>query len=103
MLLINTSRATTYPSTTAAYSIALTSSIYAHRDRKGFDMDAILSAHEDRTAENDFRISFEGKHYQMEASRYQEKIWKEIISLEERLAGTLRVRFYNLYFIIHRE
>jgi transposase len=89
------------PKHNKAFRVEPTSSFNAHRDYKGFDLDAILSIQEERVVQNDFTISYKGKCYQIEAAHYQGKLRKERITLEERLDGTLRARFNNQYFIIH--
>ncbi len=68
----------------------------AHRDRGGFDLDAILSVQEKRVVSNDYTIRLDNRIYQLHPPVLPGERGGRVI-IEKHLDGTMKVRFKQMY------
>lgn len=69
----------------------------AHRDVQDFDLAAIFSVQHTRRLANDWTIQFQGACWQILQGQHRGVPPKAVVTLEERLDGTLRVRHGDRY------
>ena len=75
----------------------------AHRALgKEHDLTAILSHVEPRQVTNDYTIRWEGKFYQIDRRDVRPGMRKAWVRVEQRLEGTIAVRFQDQYVRVHR-
>jgi transposase len=74
----------------------------AHRSRKGYDLNAILSVQVTRTVRNDYTIQLNNARYQIEKKQVRPGLRKAKVTVELRLDGTMRLRWKNRYLKFHR-
>src|SRR5581483_12480827 len=75
----------------------------AHRPLgKGHDLATILSHVERRQVTNDYTIRWDGKFYQIDRRDVRPGMRKQWVRVEQRLDGTLAVRFQDQYVRIRR-
>jgi hypothetical protein len=73
----------------------------AHRPLgKEYSLPAILSRVETRQVANDYTLRFEGKRYQIARSDIRAGLRGGTVSVEQRLDGTLAVRFQDRYLSV---
>ena len=72
----------------------------AHRPAEGFDMDAILSRQQTRSVTNDYTIRYDNTHYQIAAQSIATGLRGGKVTIEQRLDGSLHVRFRDRYLSI---
>ena len=75
------------------FTVKPKSSADAHRPLKGYDLNAILSVQEMRTVTNDYTIRYHNRIYQIEPVSISGGLRKAKVLLENRLDGTLKLRF----------
>jgi len=69
----------------------------AHRSRKGFDLEAILSIQYTRTVANDYTIQYKNERFQILKKSIQAGLRRSKIIVENRLDGTQRIRWRKQY------
>ena len=69
----------------------------AHRARKGFDLDAILSIQYTRTITDDYTFQYRNHRFQILRKSIQAGLRRSKIIIENRLDGTQRVRWREQY------
>jgi transposase-like protein len=75
----------------------------AHRPLgKEHDLAAILSHVEQRQVTNDYTVRYSGKVYQIDRENILVGMRKALVRVEERLDGTIAVRFQNRYVRVRR-
>jgi hypothetical protein len=75
----------------------------AHRPLgKEFDLAAILSHVERRQVTNDYTVRYSGKVYQIDRQDIRVGMRKAMVRVEERLGGTIAVRFQDTYVRVRR-
>ena len=74
----------------------------AHRGKKGFDLNAVLSIQDTRTVRNDYTIQIDCQHYQIERKSIQPGLRRAKVTVERRADGTTRIRWKNSYLKFHR-
>lgn len=75
----------------------------AHRPlQKEHCLAAILSHIETRQVTNDYTVRYRGKLYQIDRQDVQVGMRRSIVQVEERLDGTIAVRWQDRYLRIHR-
>ena len=75
----------------------------AHRPlSQEHDLAAILSHVEPRQVMNNYTLSYDGKIYQIEREDIRPGMRKAFVRVEERLDGTIAVRFQDRYVRVHR-
>ena len=78
-----------------------TTTFNAHRTRKGYDLDGVLSTQINRTVCNDYTIQLEGRSYQIERKSICAGLRKSKVIVERRLDGTMSIRWRDNYLIFH--
>jgi hypothetical protein len=75
----------------------------AHRPvGKEHDLAAILSHVEDRQVSNDYTLRWDGKFYQIDRRDVRPGMRKAVVRVEQRLDGSLAVRFRGQYVRVAR-
>jgi len=74
----------------------------AHRSRRGFDLDAILSHQETRTVANDYTLQHKGQRYQIERGSIRGGLRRSRVVVEERLDGSVKLRWRGEYLRAHK-
>ena len=75
----------------------------AHRQLgKEHDLAAILSHVEQRQVTNDYTVRYDGKFYQIDRRDIRTGMRKAMVRVEERLDGTIAVRFQDCYVRVRR-
>lgn len=69
----------------------------AHRPRRGFDLDAILSHQARRCVTNDYTVKYKGVRYQIDRESVTGGLRRSRVMVEERLDGTIRLRWRDRY------
>lgn len=78
------------------------SQVNAHRPIKSFDLAAILSLQTTRTVANDYTLRHKGQRYQIQRRSIQAGLRGAKVLVEERLDGSLRIRFRGQYLKTHK-
>jgi hypothetical protein len=89
------------PAFNAKFSVQPLSSVNLHREltnKERTTLHSIFSRHEERTVQNDFTFSFKNQWYQITEQQPVTVCKKDIVTVEERLDGTIRfcLRFKGL-------
>jgi transposase len=79
------------------FTVAAASGVDAHRSLVGYDLGAILSVQERRTVANDYTVRHGRRRYQIERRSITGGLRRGQVLLEERLDGSLRLRFRDRY------
>jgi transposase len=79
------------------FTVAATSGVDAHQSLVGYDLGAILSVQARRTVANDYTVRHGGRRYQIERRSITGGLRGGRVVLEERLDGSLRLRFRERY------
>jgi len=74
----------------------------AHRSRKGYNLEAILSVQLTRTVRNDYTIQLNKQLYQIERKEIRPGLRKAKLTVEVRLDGTMKLRWKGHYLKFHR-
>lgn len=69
----------------------------AHRPRKGFNLNAILSHQETRCVADDYTFSYRAAKYQIQKRSVAAGLRRSRVTIEERLDGTRKVRWRGHY------
>jgi transposase len=69
----------------------------AHRSRRGFDLEAILSHQERRSVANDYTVKHRGVRYQIARESVTGGLRRARVTVEERLDGAIRLRWRERY------
>jgi hypothetical protein len=77
------------------------SRVDAHRPIRGYDLAAILSVQTVRTVANDYTVRHEGRRYQIERRSITGGLRGGKVIVEERLDGSVRLRFRDRYLRCH--
>ena len=83
------------------FTVPPASSVDAHRPAKGYDLAAILSIQTVRTVANDYTVRHAGHRYQIERRSIAGGLRGSKVIVEERLDGSLRLRFRGRYLRFH--
>ena len=83
------------------FTAPASSSVDAHRPAKGYRLAALLSVQTVRTVANDYTVRHGGRRYQIQRRSITGGLRGGRVIVEERLDGTLRVRFRNGYLGFH--
>ena len=83
------------------FVVPAASSVDAHRPIRGYDLGAILSVQTVRTAANDYTVRHGGRRYQIERRSITGGLRGGRVTVEERLDGSLRLRFRDRYLRFH--
>lgn len=76
-------------------------SVDAHREARGFDLDAIFSVQERRTVANDYTIRLHNTRYQITQRPLPPGLRRSPVVVEQRLDGSLRLRYRGRYLSFH--
>jgi hypothetical protein len=79
------------------FAVKPTSAADAHRPRKGFDLDAILSVQHNRTVANDYTFQYRNDCYQIGKKSIQAGLRRSKIIIENRLDESQRIRWRKQY------
>jgi len=79
------------------FTVAAASGVDAHRPLLGYDLGAILSVQTKRTVANDYTVRHGGRRYQIERRSISGGLRGGRVVVEERLDGSLRLRFRDRY------
>ena len=79
------------------FTVRPASSVDAHRPVRGYDLAAILSVQTVRTVANDYTVRHSGRRYQIERRSITGGLRRGKLIVEERLDGSLQLRFRNRY------
>ena len=85
------------PSWNRRFGVKPASSVNAHRLRKGFDLEAILSIQEDRIVANDYTIRYNNRVYQIERQHCSRGLRRARVTVEQRLDKKVRIRWQGRY------
>jgi hypothetical protein len=83
------------------FTVAAASTVDAHRPLNGHDLGAILSVQTVRTAAKDYTVRHGGRRYQIQRRSITGGLRGGRVIVEERLDGTLRLRFRGRYLRFH--
>jgi hypothetical protein len=83
------------------FTVPPASSVDAHRPAKGYDLAAILSIQTVRTVANDYTVRHAGRRYQIERRSIAGGLRGSKVIVEERLDGSMRLRFRGRYLRWH--
>ena len=89
------------PDHNGRFACAPACAVDAHRPVADFDLAAILSYQETRTVTNDYTIQYQNQRYQLERSAVQPGLRGARVCVEQRLDGTLAVRWRGQYLPYH--
>jgi len=89
------------PMLNARFTVPPASSVDAHRSAKGYDLAAILSIQTGRTVANDYTVRHAGRRYQIERRSIAGGLRGSKVIVEERLDGSMRLRFRGRYLRWH--
>ncbi|MGB2976059.1 MAG: ISNCY family transposase [Phycisphaerae bacterium] len=89
------------PMLNARFTVPPASSVDAHRPAKGYDLAAILSIQTVRTVANDYTVRHGGRRYQIERRSIAGGLRGSKVIVEERLDGSMRLRFRGRYLRWH--
>ncbi len=82
------------PKVNGKFAVAPASAVDAHRPAAGYDLAAILCVQEQRTVQNDWTVSIDGRRWQIQADAAAGKLRpKARVTLERRRDGSLRLRW----------
>jgi transposase len=90
------------PQVNRRFAVAPASKVDAHRSLKGYDLKAILSVQEERVVANDYTIQYQRQKWQIERQSLGGGLRKSRILVEQRLDGTVKLRFKGRYLKAHR-
>ena len=79
------------------FAVKPTCAADAHRPRKGFDLDAILSVQHTRTVTDDYTFQYANDRYQIGRKSIQAGLRRSKIIIENRLDKTQRIRWRKQY------
>ena len=86
------------PKVNGKFAVAPASAVDAHRPAAGYDLAAILCVQEQRTVQNDWTVSIDGRRWQIQADAAAGKLRpKARVTLERRRDGSLRLRWQGRY------
>jgi hypothetical protein len=68
-----------------------------HRPVVGYDLGAILSVQEQRVVTNDYTFQYNGWRYQIDSRDMDARMRRNMITIEYRLNGDIKVRFNDKY------
>jgi len=85
------------PRANARFTSAPADSADAHRSAQGWDLEAILSVQQTRRVANDCTVQFKSQLYQIQIEENAQGLAGAQVTVEERLAGTLRMRRDDRY------
>jgi len=74
----------------------------AHRPVAGWDLEAIMCAHEQRKVANDWTVSIDGVRWQIERGEQTGRLRGRRVTVERRRDATLRLRWGDRYLKVHR-
>ena len=83
------------------FTVAAASTVDAHRPLNGHDLGAILSVQTVRTVAKDYTMRHGGRRYQIQRRSITGGLRGGRVIVEERLDGTLRLRFRGRYLRFH--
>lgn len=83
------------------FAVPAASTVDAHRPIRGYDLGAILSVQTVRTVASDYTVRHGGRRYQIERRSITGGLRGGKVIVEERLDGSLRLRFRNRYLHWH--
>jgi len=83
------------------FAVPAASTVDAHRPLNGHDLGAILSLQTVRTVASDYTVRHGGRRYQVERRSITGGLRGGKVIVEERLDGSLRLRFRNRYLRYH--
>jgi len=83
------------------FTVPAASTVDAHRPLNGHDLGAILSVQTVRTVAGDYTVRHAGRRYQVERRSVTGGLRGGKVVVEERLDGSLRLRFRNRYLRFH--
>jgi len=84
------------------FSVRPACSVDAHRPLQGYDLKAILSIQETRTVTNDYTVRYRGQVLQIERRSIRAGLRKAKVLLEQRLDGSVKLRWQGRYLRYHR-
>jgi len=90
------------PQCNRRFAVAAASKVDAHRGLKGYDLKAILSVQEERVVDNDYTIQYRKQKWQIERQSLGGGLRRSRVLVEQRLDGSLKVRFKGRYLKAHR-
>jgi hypothetical protein len=79
------------------FAVAPARPVDAHRSAQGLDLEAILSVQQTRRVGNDYTIQFGARRWQIEHGRDGGRLAGRRVTIEERIDGTMRVRWQSEY------
>jgi len=83
------------------FTVPAASSVDAHRPIRGYDLAAVLSVQTLRTVANDYTVRHGGRRYQIQRRSITGGLRGGKVVVEERLDGTLKLRFRDRYLRWH--
>jgi hypothetical protein len=83
------------------FTVAAASTVDAHRPLNGHDLGAILSVQTLRTVAKDYTVRHGGRRYQIQRRSITGGLRSGRVIVEERVDGTLRLRFRGRYLRFH--
>jgi transposase len=90
------------PQVNRRFAVAPASKVDAHRGLKGYDLKAILSVQEERVVDNDYTIRYQSQKWQIERQSLGGGLRRSRVLVEQRLDGTVKLRFKGRYLKAHR-
>lgn len=84
------------------FSVRAACSVDAHRPVDGHDLSAILSVQTERTVSDDYTVRHGGRRYQIDPKSIVGGLRGSRVLVEERLNGTVRLRWCGRYLKHHR-
>ncbi len=84
------------------FAVRAASRVDAHRPVRGYDLAAILSVQTVRTVANDYTVRHGGRRYQIERRSITGGLRGGKVTVEERLDGSMRLRWQGRYLRVHR-
>jgi hypothetical protein len=84
------------------FSVRPTCSVNAHRSIRPYDLKAILSVQQIRTVTNDYTVRYRGQVLQIERRSIRAGLRKAKVMVEQRLDGSLKLRWQGRYLRYHR-
>lgn len=86
----------------ARFTVAPASALDAHRSAQGLDLAAILSVQQTRRVGNDYTLQFGAQCWQIERGRDGGQLRGQRVTIEERIDGTLHVRWQREYLQVEQ-
>jgi hypothetical protein len=90
------------PSFNKTYARTPLSNFDVHRSAKGFDLDSILSFHDERTITNDYTFQYGGWRHQIAAEDIESRMRRAKVTIEIRTDGTMKARFFDKFLHFYR-